>query len=328
MTLHGTRWGLRAAATAGAALALVLSAGGAAVAKPAASAAGGAGGEVCVGGGGSHVDLKVKNGAAQRQDPNDLSAAEVAAAEAEFDAAAAAKGLGVADERVASRRKITVPVVVHVVSEDGTRATGNIPRSMIDAQINVLNQAYGGFTGGAASPFQFKLKKVNRVVNPDWSPILVETKAERQMKRQLREGGPETLNIYVGLVDPGLLGWATYPKRNITAYDGAVILSESLPGGIEAPYNEGDTATHEVGHWLNLMHTFENGCEGKGDHVADTPAEAQPQFGCPIGADTCTAPGLDPIHNFMDYSDDFCMYQFTAGQVKRMTRAWDTFRAA
>lgn len=321
MTLHGTRWGLRAATTAGAALALVLGAGAAGVASQAGAPADSAS---CVQGSASGIDLKVKKGA-QRQDPNDLSAAEVAAAETEFDAAYAAKTGGVADER---RKTVTIPVVVHVVSADGTRATGNIPRSMIDAQINVLNLAYGGFTGGAAAPFQFKLKKVNRVVNPAWSPILSETPAERQMKRQLREGGPETLNIYVGIIDPDLLGWATYPKRNITKYDGAVILSESLPGGTVVPYNEGDTATHEVGHWLNLMHTFENGCEGKGDHVADTPAEADAQFECPIGADTCTAPGLDPIHNFMDYTDDSCMYQFTAGQVKRMVRAWDAFRAA
>ncbi|WP_203718804.1 zinc metalloprotease [Asanoa siamensis] len=320
MTPHGRRWVWRAAGTAGAALALLVGVGGAAVASPATAVGGG---EVCAGGG-SHVDLKVKKGAAQRHDPNELSAAEVAVREAEFAAAVGARSGGVLDER---RKTITVPVVVHVVSEDGTRATGDIPRSMIDAQMNVLNQAYGGFTGGAAAPFEFKLKKVNRVVNPAWSPILVETPAERQMKRQLRVGGPETLNIYVGLIDPGLLGWATYPERNMGKYDGAVILSESLPGGTEAPYNEGDTATHEVGHWLNLMHTFENGCEGKGDHVDDTPAEADAQFGCPTGADTCTAPGLDPIHNFMDYTDDVCMYQFTAGQVKRMTRAWNAFRA-
>jgi hypothetical protein len=310
---------LRTAATAGAALALVLSAGAAAVA----SAAPGSAGEVCVDGQDAGSNLKVRKGS-QRQDPNDLSPAEVAAAEVEFEAAAAARSGGVADERV---KKVTVPVVFHVVSADGTRATGNIPRSMIDAQMNVLNLAYGGFTGGAAAPFEFKLKKVNRVVNPAWSPILSETPAEVQMKRQLRVGGPETLNIYVGIVDPGLLGWATYPERKITKYDGAVILSESLPGGTAAPYNEGDTATHEVGHWLNLMHTFENGCEGKGDHVADTPAEADAQFECPIGADTCAAPGLDPIHNFMDYTDDVCMYQFTAGQVKRMNRAWNAFRA-
>jgi hypothetical protein len=319
MTRQGTRWALRTAATAGAALALVLSAGAAAVA----SAAPGSAGEVCVDGQDAGSNLKVRKGS-QRQDPNDLSPAEVAAAEVEFEAAAAARSGGVADERV---KKVTVPVVFHVVSADGTRATGNIPRSMIDAQMNVLNLAYGGFTGGAAAPFEFKLKKVNRVVNPAWSPILSETPAEVQMKRQLRVGGPETLNIYVGIVDPGLLGWATYPERKITKYDGAVILSESLPGGTAAPYNEGDTATHEVGHWLNLMHTFENGCEGKGDHVADTPAEADAQFECPIGADTCAAPGLDPIHNFMDYTDDVCMYQFTAGQVKRMNRAWNAFRA-
>ena len=57
-------------------------------------------------------------------------------------------------------------MVWHIISEDGTRAGGNVPRSMIDAQINVLNQAFGGYTGGAASRFEFKTKKINRVINP------------------------------------------------------------------------------------------------------------------------------------------------------------------
>ena len=76
-----------------------------------------------------------------------------------------------------------------------------------------------------------------------------------------------------------------------------------------------------------LEHTFAHGCSASGDCVADTPKEAQPQFDCPVGADTCPAPGLDPIHNFMDYTQDSCMNEFTPGQVERMNDAWIDFRA-
>jgi hypothetical protein len=84
---------------------------------------------------------------------------------------------------------------------------------------------------------------------------------------------------------------------------------------------------HEVGHWLMLEHTFAHGCAASGDWVTDTPSEAFPQFDCPEGADTCAAPGLDPIHNFMDYTQDSCMDMFTQGQADRMSDAWLQFRA-
>jgi hypothetical protein len=97
--------------------------------------------------------------------------------------------------------------------------------------------------------------------------------------------------MYVGDIEPGLLGWAYYPERKLKFCDGVVILGESLPGGTAAPYNEGDTATHEVGHWLNLLHTFEQGCENEGDKVKDTPTQARETFGCPSpNPDTCPAP--------------------------------------
>jgi hypothetical protein len=104
-----------------------------------------------------------------------------------------------------------------------------------------------------------------------------------------------------------------------------VILFSSLPA--DPPFRTTkDTATHEVGHWMGLYHTFQGGCSRRNDRIPDTPAERTSAFGCPVGRDTCASAGLDPITNFMDYTDDACMVQFTTGQDSRMDGAFTIFR--
>jgi hypothetical protein len=226
--------------------------------------------------------------------------------------------------------RVTVPVYFHVIT-DG--ATGSLTNAEISAQIAVLNNTYAGGEGGARTGFNFRLAGVTRTDNADWFSPTPSGNDENAMKRALHTGGPGDLNLY-SVTSDSLLGWAYLPdivtKPGRTYLDGVVLNWESVPGASTAfagRYDEGKTATHEVGHWLNLEHTFFGGCNAKGDFVADTPAEKTPTSGCPAGKDTCTAPGLDPIHNYMDYSYDSCYNQFTPGQAQRMADAWLLYRA-
>ena len=224
---------------------------------------------------------------------------------------------------------VTVPVVFHVTSDHVLTPTERARyERMIAAQMDVMNASYSGQTGGADTPFRWRLAGIDHTVNPAWYTV-VPGKTEKAMKAALHTGDSRTLNVYTGDIGDGLLGWAYFPKdyNNGRDYlDGVVMLDESMPGGTAGKYALGDTLVHEAGHWLSLYHTFQGGCTWSNDFVAATPAEAHPQFDCPDGADSCDAPGLDPIHNFMDYTQDSCMDSFTAGQAKRMSDAWQYFR--
>ena len=229
---------------------------------------------------------------------------------------------------------IVVPVWFHVITAGPGFANGDVPDTMIREQVRVLNESYAGRTGGASSSFRFVLEGITRTENPEWFFFGYQSQDERRAKAALRRGGPETLNVYTNNAAGFLLGWATFPSsyKSQPDQDGVVVLWASLPGGGccgDSVYDEGDTATHEVGHWLGLYHTFQNGCTPNNDYVSDTPAERYPAFGCPVGRDTCTKstyPGADPVLNFMDYTDDDCMHQFTPEQAARMEAAYLLYR--
>ncbi len=227
--------------------------------------------------------------------------------------------------------KATIPVYFHVITA-GT--TGALTNAQIAAQIDVLNRTFAGAEGGARTGFSFKLAGVTRTDNAAWFYAGAGGNNEHSMKAALHQGGPDALNWY-STTAGGYLGWAYLPdivtKPGQAYLDGVVVDWESVPGAsatYAGRYDQGETGTHEVGHWLNLEHTFYGGCNAKGDFVDDTPAERTPTEGCPAGKDTCPAPGLDPIHNYMDYSYDSCYTQFTPGQTQRMRDAWLLYRSA
>ncbi|KAM0321802.1 hypothetical protein ACHAQA_009899 [Verticillium albo-atrum] len=224
-----------------------------------------------------------------------------------------------------ARALINVNVYFHVVAASQTVANGYLTDKAVADQIAVLNQDF------APHDVAFRLAGTDRTVNTGWA----RDSNEIAMKRALRKGTYKDLNLYtqVTLTD-NALGYAYFPTSGATTgsttfiRDGVSIKASTVPGGSQTGFNLGKTGTHEVGHWLGLYHTFQGGCTGTGDQVSDTPAQASFSSGCPIGRDSCPSQaGLDPIHNYMDYSDDACYEEFTPGQDARIHSFWTTYRA-
>lgn len=248
----------------------------------------------------------------------DFAPEEVAQIEAHFETLKARQALAGGTVRPMA---VSIPVYFHVIRDSS--GNGGVTTTQINNQITVLNNAY------SAAGFSFYLAGTDYTNNSTYYTCSGGT-CETNMKNALRKGTATALNFYTNNMGGGLLGWATFPWSYASnpKKDGVVVLQSSLPGGSATNYNQGDTGTHEVGHWMGLYHTFQGGCTGSGDSVSDTPAEASPASGCPTGRDTCTSvAGLDPITNFMDYTYDSCMNTFSAGQRTRMNSMWTSYRA-
>jgi len=204
---------------------------------------------------------------------------------------------------------------------------GVIEEVQREKQIEVMNKAYSI----SGIKFTYDPSSVKTVDKPAWFNMGMASAAEREAKTALHIPAEHSLNLYTAALQNGLLGWAHFPWElaGDPIMDGLVILWSTFPGGESAPYNLGQTVTHEAGHWFGLWHTFQGNCDGVGDHVDDTVAHSDPNFGCPPDGNNgaCSQQEKAPIHNYMNYTDDACMTEFTKGQIERMQDCIQTYRS-
>jgi Pregnancy-associated plasma protein-A len=218
--------------------------------------------------------------------------------------------------RVNFRGKTVIPIRFHIIHQ-GTQ--GYLPDRQLKAQVALLNRTY------APASIEFKIADVNLHENQSWFTHEPGSDAEIEMKTTLGTDTAGSLNMYTAEPRGGLLGYATFPwwYADTPQLDGVVIHHASLPDASRAqpwPYDLGMTAVHEVGHWAGLYHTFQGGCDAPGDDIVDTAYEQNAATGCPLRQPSA-CPGetrFDPVENYMDYSDDACMKQFTPLQYQRI----------
>ena len=247
---------------------------------------------------------------------------------------------------------ITIPVVVHVVWNTSAQ---NISDAQIQSQIDVLNKDY-------------RRTNIDVINTPNiWQAIAADCEIEFCLATTDPNGQPTTgitrtqtthgpfgmesdihtsslggkddwpnddyLNIWVCNISSGLLGYATPPSNWIGDGDGLVIGYNyfGTTGTLSPPFNKGRTATHEIGHWLNLDHLWGAWGSCGNDQVSDTPKQETENYSCPgfplnINACSTTNANGDMFMNYMDYTNDACMNLFTAGQKTRMLAAINQYR--
>jgi len=234
-----------------------------------------------------------------------------------------------------------IPVVVNVLY---SKTAENINTLQIQSQIDVLNEDYRGINSDISKvPSTFTSVKagdtkirfvLDAVVRK--SSTKTSWTTNDAMKKSSQGGidptSPTTkLNLWVCVLSNGILGYAQFPG-GASSTDGVVIHTQAFgsskkytSGYYMTTYNLGRTATHEVGHWLNLRHIWGDANCGS-DLVNDTPLHNAANYGCPTSGhkSTCSGTPIEMTMDYMDYTDDLCMYMFSAGQKTRMQATWAT----
>jgi len=229
-----------------------------------------------------------------------------------------------------------IPVWVNVLYRT---AAENVSATQIQSQIDVLTEDFGGtnadaslvpstFTGVRAGNcnIRFVLQGVTRkaTTKTSWR---TDNSCKSSSKGGISPTSPTLyMNLWVCTLAGGVLGYAQFPGGSSTT-DGVVILNTAFgrTGTAAAPFNKGRTGTHEVGHWLNLRHIWGDATCGS-DLVTDTPTHNTANYGCPATGhrSTCTGTPIEMTMNYMDYTDDRCMYMFSTGQKSRMLATFAT----
>lgn len=222
---------------------------------------------------------------------------------------------------------VEIPVVVNVLYRT---AAENISAAQIQSQIDALNEDYSATNADYNRTSTYNSVKsgdvrvrfvLDQVIRKQTSKRSWGTNDAMKKNQGITPTSPATkLNMWVCNLGGGILGYAQFPGGNLST-DGVVIDDNAFgrTGTAAAPFNKGRTATHEVGHWLNLRHIWGDATCGN-DLVSDTPLHNTANYGCPAAGhrSTCSGTPIEMTMNYMDYTDDACMYMFSAGQKTRM----------
>jgi Pregnancy-associated plasma protein-A len=235
-------------------------------------------------------------------------------------------------ERLLPGGVIEIPVVFNVLYRT---AAQNVSLAQLQSQIDVLNEDFAATNADYNLTSTYNTVKsgnidvrfvLDQVIRRSTNTISWSTNnAMKKNAKGIAPTSPTTkLNIWVCNMGGGILGYAQFPGGS-SATDGVVLDDNATgrTGTAAAPFNKGRTATHEVGHWMNLRHIWGDATCGT-DQVGDTPTHNTANYGCPGSGhlSTCSGTPVEMTMNYMDYTDDACMYMFSVGQETRMLAAF------